>query len=113
MKLRIPRIFRKRKSDPLELSYGASREILGDVKEITTGVFELTNITPKGKEILTLISEYEKFHTPMKPIYNHHCPRCETGITTPPFAVPEYKPFASYPKRCPECGQALDWSDEK
>lgn len=111
MKIRLPRIFRKRKSDLLEFSYGASKEILGDVKEVAPGIFELTNISPKGREIFALITDIEKFDTPTKPIDGHHCPRCETGIAIPPFAVPEYKPFATFPKRCPECGQAIDWSD--
>lgn len=54
--------------------------------------------------------------TPKKPKWGHHCPNCENWLQVPEILRAEYKELCiecCYPKYCPNCGQQIDWSDEK
>lgn len=53
---------------------------------------------------------------PKKPVDNHHCPNCGSGLATEHITQEEYKEICRAcfnPKYCSECGQAIDWSDEE
>lgn len=47
-----------------------------------------------------------------KPIDNHHCPFCETGLPHRGI-TDEWCKCCFDPDYCPECGQAVDWSDDE
>lgn len=46
---------------------------------------------------------------PKKPIDNHHCPSCETGLPHRGI-TDEWCRCCFDPDFCPTCGQRLDWS---
>lgn len=47
-----------------------------------------------------------------KPIDNHHCPSCETGLPHKGF-TDEWCKCCFELDYCPRCGQAIDWSDDE
>lgn len=57
MKIRIPRIFRKRKAVSFELHYIGPSEVLGKVTETSPGIFEITNLTPAGWKMFNFVDK--------------------------------------------------------
>lgn len=47
-----------------------------------------------------------------KPIDNHHCPSCETGLPHRGI-TDEWCKCCFDPDYCPECGQAIDWGADE
>ena len=75
-------------------------EIIGSINDGRT-----KRIINLYKKQLQIIEEALKRNEPMRPIYEkdgtRSCPCCKGNWLTPNF------------KFCSDCGQALDWSDEK
>ena len=79
---------------------------LEDAKHNYKAVKEMyDNATAYGAKIQKELNELKKRNEPMKPKHEEDgtrsCPRCHANWLTPNF------------KYCSDCGQALDWSDEK
>ena len=56
-------------------------------------------------EALSIEYRARKYRTPKKPI-NGNCPRCKTTVNENDYDL--NTPYVNY---CPNCGQALDWSE--
>lgn len=59
-------------------------------------------------EKVALALEAMEKQVPKKPIDNHHCPSCETGLPHKGF-TDEWCKCCFELDYCPRCGQAIDW----
>lgn len=68
--------------------------------------FMIDSSNPYDMKILEALGK----QIPKKPIDNHHCPSCETGLPHKGI-TDEWCKCCFDPDFCPTCGQRLNWSD--
>lgn len=63
------------------------------------------------RQFFELVKRLIRKQIPKKPESQHHCPCCGLGLDIPELTLPKARKYINfYPKLCPDCGQAIDWS---